>query len=132
MIKHKLTYSILLLIAFFNTSFAQNDVTGQLMLHVTSADYRGVSDLCSEFVEIQTDKYEETTSKSQVGFILKEFFAHYPPRDFVYNHVGTSPGGAKYVIASYFCKQGKEFLVVVKFKLHGGKLLIDTIKFTAE
>ena len=132
MIINKITYCFLFVLTSFGTSFAQDDVVNQLMEHVSSANYRGVSELCGDFVEVETDKYEETTSKSQVGFIFKEFFTHHPPGNFVYSHIGTSPGGAKYAIASYSCKKGTRFLVVVKFKLHAGKLLIDTIKFTPE
>ena len=122
--------SIFLFLCSF--SFAQNDVAKEFMQHVKLSNHEGVRDLCSDFVEIETDRYDETTSKSKVGFILEEFFGHHPPKTFEYTHVGTSPGGAKYAIASYFTKQGKEFLVVVKFKIYGEKLLIDTIKFSKE
>jgi hypothetical protein len=128
----KITYTILLLITSFGYSSAQENVTEQFMKYVTSANHKAVSDLCGSFVEIETDKYEETTSKNQVGFILKDFFATHPPQTFEYSHIGTSPGGAKYAIASYVSTQGKDFLVVVKFKMHGGSLVIDTIKFTPE
>jgi len=129
---NKFIYSVLFFLASFGCAFAQNDVTDDFMQYMTSSDYRGVSNICSDFVEIETDKYEETTSKSQVGFILKDFFANHPPNTFEYSHIGTSPGGAKYAIATYFSKKGIEFLIVVKFKLHNGNLLIDTIKVTPE
>ena len=132
MIKNKIIVSILLILSSYCSSVAQNDVTNEFMRHVIASDFKGILELCSDFVEIETDEHEETTSKSQVGFILKEFFVNHPPRSFDYNHIGTSPGGAKYAIASYFSEKGKEFLVVVKFKVHGGKLLIDTIKFSPE
>ena len=128
----KVTYFFLLVLISFGTSFAQDDVLNQLMEHVSSANYWGLSELSSDFVEIETDKYEETTSKSQVGFVFKEFFKHHPPSIFLYSHIGTSPGGAKYAIASYSSKKGTRFLVVVKFKPYAGRLLIDTIKFTPE
>jgi hypothetical protein len=122
--------SISILLSICGMSFAQNDVAEDFKQFVMQADYEGVRYLCSDFVEIETDRYEETTSKSKVGFILKEFFVTHPPKSFEYNHIGTSPGGAKYAIASYFTKQGKEFLVVVKFKIYNKRLLIDTIKFS--
>ena len=111
---------------------AQKEVTEQFMRFVTSGDHQAISRLCGDFVEIETDKYEESTSKSQVSFILKDFFSTHPPQLFEYSHIGTSPGGAQYAIATYFSKEGKEFLVIVKFKILEKKLLIDTIKFTPE
>lgn len=127
-----LTYCSFTFLMFVNSLWAQSDVTQQFESLISASDHKGVSDLCSDFVEIETDRYEETTSKSQVGFVLREFFTNHPPKSFGYSHVGTSPGGAKYAIATYVSNQGKHFLVVVKFKVHGSKLLIDTMKFTLE
>ncbi len=129
---NKFIYSVFFLIASLGYSFAQDNVTAQFKANVEAANYKGVTELCSDFVEIETDKYEETTSKGQVSFILKDFFVKHPPKKFTYNHVGVSPGGAKYAIAFYESLDGMTFLVVVKFKVHGTKLLVDTIKFTPE
>lgn len=128
----KFIYSILFLITLTSYSSAQSEVTEQFMLYITSSDHQAIANLCGDFVEIETDKYEETTSKNQVSFILKNFFTNHPPQSFEYSHIGTSPGGSKYAIAAYTSTKGQEFLVVVKFKAKGKRLLIDTIKFTPE
>ncbi len=120
--------AILFLFAFTQ----QESTVDKFEIAIVKQDAKVVTDLCDSFVEIETNKEDKVTSKSQAGSIIKDFFEAYPVKTFEYIHQGKSPGGAQYAIGTYVSKQGDQFRVVIKMKSVGGKLLLEAIKFSPE
>jgi hypothetical protein len=85
----------------------------------------------SNTLEIMIPGKEGTYSKNQAEMIMKDFFVRNPVSSFVTNQLGSSNGGAQFMIGTY--KSGKViFHVYVLVKPVAGQMLIQQLHFESE
>ena len=119
----------LLLLA--NLSFGQEGEMNNIRISIKTGNSHGLSTLMNKVIELKTENENGTYSKTQAEFILKNFFRKYPPTNFEYNHVGSSPGGAKYMIGTY-TSGSQSFRVYIKLRKIDTKFFIDNLDFTKQ
>jgi len=113
------------------SSFTQGDISENCRLAMMSGNTKELSNYFASTLELRTKKEEGNYSKEQASLVLKSFFKNNPAKSFNYVHKGTSPGGAKYAIATYESSNGT-FRVYIKMKMTNGKYLIDTLDISEE
>lgn len=123
-------------ITFFFTliagaAFAQQDVVDETRIAIKSGSAKGLVAYFDNTVDLKVNEKEVSYSRSQAEFVIKEFFKVYAPTSYVVNHIGSSPGGAKYCIGSYNSAH-KKFRVYMKMKKIGATYKVDTLHFTEE
>lgn len=127
--------SVICVLVFFLismlSSFGQTNVQNKVKAALKAGNSRVIELYLSPSLEVKTDKTEATMNRNQAAVVLKDFFRAYPPKNFQYNHLGESPGGAVYGIGTYESYKGV-FRVYLKFSKHGGKFKLDTVEFTEE
>lgn len=122
---------ILLLLFFSGTAFSQQNVVEDTRIAIKTGSAKALVDYFDSSVDLKVNEKEVTYSKSQAEFVLKEFFKNNAPSNYVVNHIGASPGGAKYSIGSY-TSGDKNFRVYMKMKKSGEMYKVDTLHFTEE
>lgn len=112
-------------------SLGQDKEVNNIRISIKTGNSHGLSSLLNKAVELKTDNQNGTFSDTQAEFILKNFFRTHPPTNFEYNHIGSSPGGSKYMIGTY-TSNSKTFRVYIKLKKIKTSFLIDNIDFTLQ
>lgn len=110
---------------------AQADVINNIRDALKSGSSRELSKYLNNTVEISINGEKSSYSRNQAEFVLKDFFAKYPPQDFRYVHQGSSKEGVKYTIGTFVHERG-EFRVVMLIKQFNGNYLVDQIDFNRE
>ncbi|WKN41988.1 DUF4783 domain-containing protein [Tunicatimonas pelagia] len=110
---------------------AQADVINNVRDALKSGSSRELSKYLNNTIEISINGEQTSYSRNQAEFVLKDFFAKYPPKDFRYVHQGSSKEGVKYTIGTLIHERG-EFRVVMLIKQFGGSYLVDKIDFNRE
>ena len=101
-------------------SFAQEVEENSIRVSIKTGNAHGLYTLLDKTVELKTEEENGSYSNTQAEFILKNYFRKYPPTSFEYNHKGSSPNGAKYMIGTYTSGENI-FRVYVKLKKINGK-----------
>jgi len=123
--------SILLISFVLLSSFINGDISEDCRIAMVAGNTKDLSNFFAKTIELRTEKEEGNYSKEQASLVLKNFFKNYPATNFNYVHKGTSPGGAKYAIATYETANAS-FRVYIKMKMVNGKYLIDTLDISEE
>lgn len=110
---------------------AQADVINSVRDALKSGSSRDLSKYLNNTVEISINGEKASYSRNQAEFVLKDFFAKYPPQDFRYVHQGSSKEGLKYTVGTFVHERG-EFRVFMLIKQFGGSYLVDKIDFNKE
>lgn len=110
---------------------AQDSVIEDTRIAIKTGSAKALVGYFDTTVDLKVNEKEVSYSKSQAEFVLKEFFKENTPTNYVVNHVGSSPGGAKYCIGSY-SSGDKKFRVYMKMKKAGDVFKVDTLHFTKE
>ena len=111
--------------------FSQETEMNNIRISIKTGNSHGLSTLLNKTIELKTENENGTYSNTQAEFILKNFFRKHPANNFEYNHIGSSPGGAKYMIGTY--KSGDQtFRVYIKLRKVNDKFLIDNMDFTKQ
>lgn len=111
--------------------FSQKNVVEDTRIAIKSGSAKALVTYFDNSVDLKMNEKEVTYSKSQAEFVLKEFFKKNSPTNYIVNHIGSSPGGAKYSIGSY-TSDDKKFRVYMKMKKSGEVYKVDTLHFTQE
>ena len=116
----------------FSVSFAQQE---EQLENVKAAMKAGsakeLAKFLSESVDLNLDNNQNTYSKTQAEFVLRDFFKANPVADFTILHKGSSKSGQPYAIGQYRSGTDK-YRVFMKFKMVGTQQLIHEISFSKE
>jgi len=129
MLLHTLiTVSILL----FNVKAMSQESTDQIhdkiSTHISNGDSENLSKHLGSTVELSMMSKDGTYSKTQCGYIIKDFFSKHPPSSYKLKHKGTSDKGSIYAIGNYV--SGKEtFRVYYMMKKESGEFQLVIIHF---
>ena len=110
---------------------AQNEVINNVRDALKTGSSKELGNYFNNTVEISINGEKASYSRNQAEFILKDFFAKYPPQGFRYVHQGSSKEGLKYTVGTYTHDRG-EFRVFMLIKQFGGSYLVDKIDFNQE
>lgn len=127
-IKIHITFILLFFAAW---GYAQDNVVEDTRLAIKSGSAKALVDYFDSSVDLKVSDKEVSYSKSQAEFVMKDFFKNNAPSNYVVNHIGSSPGGAKYCIGSY-TSGDKHYRVYMKMKKVNGTYKVDTLHFTRE
>lgn len=122
--------AVIIFLSIFSTSL-QDETVKDIGIAMKAASSKELIKFCNKTVEIKIDGESSNYSKNQAEVILKDFFAKYPSRDFIYIHQGASSEGLKYTIGRYTYDKGT-YRVVMLIKKIGENYLIDTLNFSKE
>ena len=120
-----------LLIGSIQPLQAQADVINNVRDALKSGSSRELSKYLNNTVEIIINGEQNSYSRNQAEFVLKDFLTKYPPKDFRYVHQGSSKEGVKYTIGEFVHERG-QFRVVMLIKQFNGRYLVDQIEFNRE
>jgi hypothetical protein len=85
----------------------------------------------NQSLDINIEGENNTYSKAQSEFVLRDFFKKHPPADFTIVHTGASKGGLQYAIGNY--KSNDElYKVLIRVKQSGNTYLVHEISFVKE
>ena len=116
----------------FSVSFAQQEEQlDNVKAAMKAGSAKELAKFLSESVDLNLDNNQNTYSKSQAEFVLRDFFKANPVADFTILHKGSSKSGQPYAIGQY--KSGADkYRVFMKFKLVASQQLIHEISFSKE
>jgi hypothetical protein len=116
---------------FSFSAYAQDEIIESAKVSIKSGAAKELSRVLNEGVELSLDGEKANYSRTQVEYVLKDFFKKFPPTDFSYIHQGSSKEGLRYAIGKYVYAQGS-FRVYLVIKQIKGKYVIDTLDFSKE
>lgn len=117
--KKRIYIHIILLssVAFLGTSFLLNS---SIKVDIKNAFAKGnakqLSVYMNDMLEFYFENTEGTLSRSQVEFILIDFFSKNPPKDFVVRQEGVTGDNSEFVIATYTNTNGCKFRIYYVLK----------------
>ncbi len=121
---------ITLLFGFIAIAQTSN-VVDEVSSAIKAANTREIAKHFSQTVELTLVDDENIYSKTQAEIVLREFFAKYPPTNFVIKHRGGSAEGSQYAIATYTTNKGS-YRAYFYLKQTSGKLLLNELRFEKE
>lgn len=124
-------FFVLVNFALIHEAAAQKTEINNVRLAMSSGNSKSLTQFFDGIVELKTDNEEGSYSRNQAEFVLRNFFRRNPPEGFEYLHIGSSPGGSRYTIGSYHCKD-TTYRVYMKLKVSDDKYIVDTIEFTKD
>ncbi len=127
----KVVLIIFNILVFSQLLLAQDNVLNGLLLTFKEGDAKEATRYLNEIVELSINGEKGSYSKTQVEFILKDFFKNNPPTDFKKIHQGASKEGLTYMIGKYMY-DGGSYRVYIVVKVFKGNYLVDTIDFSKE
>lgn len=107
-----------------------DDVFGKITTAIQGGNAEALSALLVSPVEITLPGADQAYSAQQASFVLKEFFAKYPPKSFKVMHKGNS-GPTHYATGSYVSGKGT-FDTNIFVKKVENKLMVTQLRFEAE
>jgi hypothetical protein len=120
-------------ISFFFTvaQGQQDDQLDNVKAAMKAGSAKELAKFLHESVDLNLDNNQNTYSKTQAEFVLRDFFKANPVSDFTILHKGSSKSGQPYAIGQY--KSGADkYRVFMKFKMAGSQQLIHEISFSKE
>ncbi|SFC01229.1 protein of unknown function [Flexibacter flexilis DSM 6793] len=127
----KILIGLLLSLLVSFGAMAQDEVVESARTAIKSGGAKELSRILNDGAEVGIDGQKANYSRTQVEFVLKDFFKKYPPVDFAYIHQGASKEGLKYAIGKYTSDKGS-FRVYFVIKQIKGHYVIDTLDFSKE
>lgn len=105
-----------------------DQIHDKISTHISNGDSENLSAHLGSTVELSIMSKDGTYSKTQCGYILKDFFSKHPPSSYKIKHKGTSDKGSIYAIGNYV--SGKEaFRVYYMMKKESGEFQLVIIHF---
>lgn len=86
---------------------------------------------CRDKVIINIQNQEGVYGSSQAQQVLKDFFATYPPKGFVFTFKGKESGANSFALGLYTSDR-KKFSVSIKFTMESKVYKIESIKIVQE
>jgi len=121
-------FLLILGLVLLNIAAAPTDEFDQIAAAMRIGDAKSIAIHFDHNVDIKTDDKSITYSKNQAELVLREFFQHNTPRNFIIIHRGSSAKGAKYIIGTLETAQGI-YRSFVRVKELDGKQLIEEMSF---
>jgi hypothetical protein len=115
------------------SAFAQgkSDVVSQVKETIKAGSAKELSKYLHQSVDINLEGKQESYSKAQAEFVLRDFFKVHPPSDFSIIHQGSSKSGQPFAIGQYKSIT-ENFRVFMKIKTVEDQQLIHEISFSKE
>jgi hypothetical protein len=85
----------------------------------------------NQSLDINVEGENNTYSKAQAEFVLRDFFKKHPPTDFAIVHTGSSKGGLQYAIGNYKSNDDL-YKVLIRVKQTGNTYFVHEISFVKE
>lgn len=85
----------------------------------------------NQSLDISVEGENNTYSKAQAEFVLRDFFKKHPPTDFSIVHTGASKGGLQYAIGNYKSNDDL-YKVLIRVKQNGNTYFVHEISFVKE
>ncbi|NLJ83002.1 MAG: DUF4783 domain-containing protein [Bacteroidales bacterium] len=109
--------TLLFLAAFLGVSFMTNSsVKMDIKNAFTKGNAKQLSVYMNDMLEFYFENTEGTLSRSQVEFILLDFFSKNPPKTFTVKQEGTAGDNSEFVIATYTNTNGCRFRIYYVLK----------------
>jgi len=110
---------------------SKGDIVSQVKETIKAGSAKELSKYLHQSVDINLEGKQESYSKAQAEFILRDFFKAHAPSDFSIIHQGSSKSGQPFAIGQY--KSNTEnFRVFMKIKTVDEQQLIHEISFSKE
>lgn len=127
---------VLFLIVFVGLGLVANsqgkaDVVSDIKETIKAGSAKELARYLYQTVDINLEGKQESYSKAQAEFVLRDFFKAHVPNDFTIIHKGSSKSGQPFAIGQY--KSGADnYRVFMKIKTVNDEQLIHEISFSKE
>jgi hypothetical protein len=107
------------------------DVVNEVRETIKAGSAKELAKYLYQTVDINLEGKQESYSKAQAEFVLRDFFKAHVPNDFTIIHKGSSKSGQPFAIGQY--KSGSDnYRVFMKIKTVNDEQLIHEISFSKE
>jgi hypothetical protein len=109
---------------------AQNDDPHKGIVDAIAAgDFSKLATYFDAAIDLTLPQNSGNFSKKQAAVILKQFFEHNPPAEFIIQHEGLTNDNAVHLIGNYKSTNEKTFRTLILLKKLNGKHLIRQLQF---